>query len=152
MDIITEISVKILVTRYLKYRELPLSHAPLAHVIGLLTVDAWIPENFHIFSMSRSRSRISKFFQGRGRGIMSIAICTFYVPGRYYSLVFMWSDIKYFRISQFFERCLIEVRRPPRCVCLLGPTRIFIWVSRPFLFYLPKLRLNFKNRSVLKKT
>ena len=40
-------------------------------------------------SRSRSRSRISKFFKGRGLGIMSIAIYTLYVSGRYYSLVFM---------------------------------------------------------------
>ena len=74
------------------YRKLPLSHAPLAHNFGLLTVDAWIPENFfkyYVLSMSRSRSRISKFFKGRGLGIMSIAIYTFYVSGRYYSFVFM---------------------------------------------------------------
>ena len=103
----------------LEYRKLPLPLMQLPRDVGLLTVDAWIPENFfkyYILSMSRSRS--SKFFKGRGLGIMSIAIYSFYVSGRYYSLVFMWSDIKYLRISQLFERCLLEVRRWARCVCL----------------------------------
>ena len=52
-----------------------MSHAPLAHDIGLLTVDAWIPENLHkmsknffkilrIFMFYRSRS--SKLYKPRG--------------------------------------------------------------------------------------